>query len=344
VSRLATLSLCGFWFALVSVRLPFVGGPYQGADWRDMFEPAARAVLGLQVPYGVIPGALHPIPLYWLLGWVALVPVGASCGALVALSCLAVGFAASEFAEDSAGTALAVLASPFFMVTVLLGQIAALEVLALALIYRGLRGYWLMGGASLLLALAMPPHLLPIGAWLAAQDKKARVAGLVLVGGALVLSLLLYGEWITPFLQNLARPVAGYTIMDSPHNQSLWRSSPLLAVAISIAAVVVFAAHASTLSQSPPLLQTLYILAATCLVTPYLLGHRLLPLYVLLCAHLAKIDSRLPLVLLAFSWLLFLASLYIDAQFLYLFPLVAWVVAIAGLHKMKGAEYGYSLA
>jgi hypothetical protein len=333
-SLLLALGVGAFWLALVSIPLPGIGGPYRGTDWTRVFDPATRMVMEGGVPYGVVDAASHPIHLYALLGWVEFVSPSLSYTLWTLLTIAFTLFALHTLGETDPAPIILSLTSPWFLLVVVLGQVTALEVMGLALAIQALRqGCMLRAGLAYLALTAVPPNTLLVAGWLAFR-RSFLIVGLGLGFPLLLGTLVIWGDWITPYLGVFQKSAQANAAI----NLSLWGISPWLGAGMLVAVAAVGVAVKKHLQEAPAEVQVLFILASTLLVSPYLLGHRLFPVYVLATGLLTRKGGHGALALYLASWGLFLAhDLSGEGLFLFALAPLAYVLSLWEVYQTSRA-------
>ncbi len=332
---LLALLLASFWLMLVQVPLPFVGGPFQGEDWRRVFHPAAPVTLRGELPYAVVPGAFHPIHLYLFLVWATPLDGASSHALWVAVTLGIVLYAIYLFTPGDIPSVIAVLLSPFLATIVIYGQVTALEVLGMVLLYQALqssRNSFELGLAYFILS-AVPPNMLLVMLWSMVKafliDRAFLIKSVALVAIGLLSTLLIYGNWISEYRQ-VASVAYQFTI---PFNLSFWSDSStyILGVGLLLLIVSVTFFYRRELLGLSLETQMLFVLSSTLLITPYLERHRLFPVYLLACGYLSKQNKYWPLLLLVISGVLFLA----EHKLLRLMVPAIYTILLLQLHRMK---------
>jgi hypothetical protein len=321
-ARLLFLGISLFWVLLVAlVDLP------PTKDWEPTFWPAIQAVAQGESPYIINRPILHPVHLYAMLAWLAPLSMHHAFVVWVTLS-LGILFCAFWWLSDQRWpAALAIVASPLMLHLLRTGQVTAIELAGVVALLLGLeKGNPFLTGASSILLSAIPPNALPLLVW-GTLRKRALLPTLLFLGLVLMASILVYGDWVSQWWDNLRTMPAhlGDDIV-----LALWgRSWPLALALLGIVGLTGYHYR-----ESFPRLnlheQALFVLAQALMVTPYLLSYRLLPLYVLTIGVLSRRGSYLPLPVLALAWALQVVTL-------------RWPHALGVLFLLVPLAYGLSL-
>lgn len=307
--------------------IPAMGYLPATKDWEPIFWPALQRTIQGGLPYEV-PLATHPIHLYLLLLWLAPLPAILSLILLIGATLLTLAAAFYLLTDRSWPASLALAACPLLFHLLRMGQVTGVEVAGLLLLLVGLqKGSVLLVSLSVIPLTAVPPNTLPLLVW--GLGRRYLLPGAAMGLALLTATVVLCGNWLVDWLAALDRTASLLTndVFLSFHRYG-WP------VTLALLGLVLLAAYyfREEFTRLETTEQALFVLASTLMVSPYLLSYRILPLYVLLVGTLSRRNRYLPLLLLAFSYACFIAS--IQPGHLYEIGLlvpVAYFVAISEL-------------